>query len=37
MPFSLLEHVLEVLHSKLTEHILQFPLEVLQTVKSATI
>jgi hypothetical protein len=36
-PFSLLEHVLEVLHSKLTHHILQFPLEVLQTVKTATL
>jgi hypothetical protein len=33
----MLEHVLEVLHSKLTQNIVEFPLEVLQTVKSATL
>jgi hypothetical protein len=36
-PFSLLEQVMEVLLSMLTRHILQFPLELLKTVKSATL
>jgi hypothetical protein len=35
-PLPLLKRVLEVLLSKLTKHILRFPLDVLQPVKSAT-
>jgi hypothetical protein len=36
-PLPLLEGVLEVLVSKRTKHILRFPLDLLQPVKSATI
>jgi hypothetical protein len=36
-PLPLLERLLEVLFSKRTKHILQFPLDLLQPVKSATL
>jgi hypothetical protein len=36
-PLPLLERVLEVLFSKHTKHILRFPLDLLQPVKSATL
>jgi hypothetical protein len=37
VPLPLLERVLEVLFSKLNKHILRFPLDVFQPVKSATL
>jgi hypothetical protein len=36
-PLPLLERVLEVLFLKRTKHILRFPLDLLQPVKSATL
>jgi hypothetical protein len=36
-PLPLLERVLKILFSKLTKHILRFPLDVFQPVKSATL
>jgi hypothetical protein len=36
-PLPLLERVLEVLFSKLTKHIVQFLLDILQPIKSATL
>jgi hypothetical protein len=36
-PLPLLERLLEVLFSKRTKHILRFPLDLLQPVKSATL